>query len=395
MSGYLLYNMLLFGRILRGLGLDVNPGRITDLVHALDHINVSHKPEFYHAARSLLVHSHGDIPLFDQAFDLFWRNHETGAQFDLSALLQSKGHCNLIVTQPSLQLQRTQDNNNIDITADATTTVEMTQTYDARETLRQKDFSDLTDAELQSIKRMMTSIAWQLGQRRTRRQQPGQNQRVDMRRTLRRSMRYGGELLHWAQREYRHKSRPLVIIADISGSMERYTRLLLHFTYSLAAGVHQQVETFVFSTRLTRVTRQLKGHSVEKALQEVSQVVHDWSGGTRIGEALKAFNFDWGRRILRRSAVALLISDGWDRGDPHLLQTEISRLQRNCFRLIWLNPLLGSSTYEPLTLGMQTALPYVDDFLPVHNLASLEDLAIHLKRVSVIRPVRRHLKRLR
>ena len=395
MSGYLLYNMLLFGRILRGLGLDVNPGRITDLVHALDHINISHKTEFYHAARSLLVHSHGDIPLFDQAFDLFWRTHETGAQIDLSALLQSMGHSQLIVTQPSLQLQLTQDNNNIDLAADATTTVELTRTYDARETLRQKDFSDLTGAELQSIKRMMASIAWQLGQRRTRRQQPGQSQRVDMRRTLRRSMRYGGELLHWEQREYRQKSRPLVIIADISGSMERYTRLLLHFTYSLAAGVHQQVETFVFSTRLTRVTRQLKGHSVEKALQEVSQVVHDWSGGTRIGEALKAFNFDWGRRILRRSAVALLISDGWDRGDPHLLQTEISRLQRNCFRLIWLNPLLGSSTYEPLTLGMQTALPYVDDFLPVHNLASLEDLAIHLKRVSVIRPMRRQLKRLR
>jgi uncharacterized protein with von Willebrand factor type A (vWA) domain len=145
----------------------------------------------------------------------------------------------------------------------------------------------------------------------------------------------------------------------------------------------------VFSTRLTRITRQLSGREVEQALREVSSMVPDWSGGTRIGDALKSFNFDWSRRVLSQGAVVLLISDGWDRGDANLLHTEISRLQRSCYRLIWLNPLLGSGQYEPLTRGMRTALPYVDDFLPVHNLASLEDLAKHLQEIDQTRPERR------
>jgi uncharacterized protein with von Willebrand factor type A (vWA) domain len=260
--------------------------------------------------------------------------------------------------------------------------LEIRQTYNVREVLRQKDFSDLSNEEMTAIKRMIAELAINLGHRRTGRQRSGHGQRLDMRRTLRLNLRYGSELLTLAQRKPKYKPRPLVILADISGSMERYTRLLLHFTYGIASGLHKQIETFVFSTRLTRVTRQLKSRSVEQALQEVSEIVQDWSGGTRIGEALKEFNFGWGRRVFRQGAVAILISDGWDRGNQDLLKTEISRLQRNCFRLIWLNPLLGSSEYEPLTRGMQTALPYIDDFLPVHNLVSLEDLLSHLKRID-------------
>jgi uncharacterized protein with von Willebrand factor type A (vWA) domain len=160
--------------------------------------------------------------------------------------------------------------------------------------------------------------------------------------------------------------------------MERYTRLLLHFIYGVTVSLEQPVEAFVFSTALTRITRQLRRNSIEYALAEVSTTVHDWAGGTRIGESLKNFNYDWARRVLGRGAIVLLISDGWDRGDPQILQIEMRRLQRSCYRLIWLNPLLGSSRYEPLTRGMQAALPSVDDFLPVHNLASLEDLAKHL-----------------
>jgi uncharacterized protein with von Willebrand factor type A (vWA) domain len=186
----------------------------------------------------------------------------------------------------------------------------------------------------------------------------------------------------------------LIIIADISGSMERYTRLLLHFIYSLTTGLDQPVESFVFSTRLTRITRQLRDRNVDRALREVSAAVPDWSGGTRIGEALKAFNFDWGRRVLGQGAVVLLISDGWDRGDADLLRTEMARLQRTCRRLIWLNPLLGSPQYEPLTRGMQAALPYLDDFLPVHNLASLEDLARRLSALDQRPPARRQQVRL-
>jgi uncharacterized protein with von Willebrand factor type A (vWA) domain len=171
--------------------------------------------------------------------------------------------------------------------------------------------------------------------------------------------------------------------------MEQYSRLLLHFLYGLAESLTQRVESFVFSTRLTRISHQLRGSDIDAAIADVTSQVHDWSGGTRIGAALKTFNYDWGRRVLGRGAIVLLISDGWDRGDPELLHTEIGRLHRSCHRLIWLNPLLGSPRYEPLTRGMQAALPHIDDFLPVHNLASLEQLALHLQTVTTEkRPLR-------
>jgi uncharacterized protein with von Willebrand factor type A (vWA) domain len=171
--------------------------------------------------------------------------------------------------------------------------------------------------------------------------------------------------------------------------MERYTRLLLHFIYTLSEGLNRSLEAFVFSTRLTRITRQLQDRDVYQAMKEVSLAVQDWSGGTRIGGALKDFNYNWARRVLGRGAVVLLISDGWDRGDPRLLGHEIARLQRSCHRLIWLNPLLGSPDYEPLTRGMQAAMPYIDDFLPVHNLSSLEQLAQHLSELNHRRPTRK------
>jgi len=212
---------------------------------------------------------------------------------------------------------------------------------------------------------------------------------------MRRNLRYGGEILDWAEREPKVKPRPLVIIADVSGSMERYTRLLLLFTYGLARALEQKVEAFVFSTRLTRITRQLKERDLDRARRQVSRVVPDWSGGTRIGDALHAFNFEWGRRVLGGGALTLVISDGWDCGDAGLLSDEIARLQRSSRRLIWLNPLLGSPDYEPLTRGIRAALPYIDDFLPVHNLASLTDLAAHLETLNERRPERRQRSRLR
>ena len=185
------------------------------------------------------------------------------------------------------------------------------------------------------------------------------------------------------------RPRPLVVLADISGSMERYTGLLLHFVLGLARSLDQPVEAFLFGTRLTRVTRELHRRGSDQVLREISRAVPDWSGGTRIGQALKTFNYDWARRVLGRGAVVLLISDGWDRGDIGLLRHEMARLQRSCYRLIWLNPLLGSAEYEPLTRGIQAALPYVDDFLPVHDLASLEHLAVYLQGLEDVRPTRR------
>jgi len=191
-----------------------------------------------------------------------------------------------------------------------------------------------------------------------------------------------------AWREPRTRQRPLVVLCDISGSMERYSRILLQFVHTISDGLHD-VETFVFGTRLTRITRLLREKDIDDAIAAVSKQVIDWSGGTRIGEAIKDFNFLWGRRVLGRGAVVLLISDGWDRGDPQLLSREMSRLQRSCYRLIWLNPLLGSPGYQPLTQGMQAALPNVDDFLPVHNLASLEQLGEKLTSLGGGRPERK------
>jgi uncharacterized protein with von Willebrand factor type A (vWA) domain len=387
-GGTLLHNLLLFGRLLRGLGLNVNTGRMLDLVQALDHIQIGHKSDFYHAARSLLVHRREDLPLFDRAFALFWqRPRERWEAFKIPTRGEDAGaesdawH----LAPPSQEALEAEDGDPDDETQFE---IRATVTYSQREALRHKDFAELTAEEMGEIKRLMAQLSWHLGQRKTRRWQPGSGEQIDQRRTLRRNLRYGGQVMEWVRLEPKVKPRPLVVIADISGSMERYTRLLLRFIYGLSEEL-ERVEAFVFSTRLSRITRQLQSHDTKRALEDIARQVPDWSGGTRIGEALKHFNYDWGRRVLGRGAVVLLISDGWDRGNIDLLRREMARLQRSCQRLIWLNPLLGSQDYEPLTMGMQAALPFVDDFLAVHNLASLEDLAAHLVHLPDGRPVRR------
>lgn len=380
-----LHNLLLFGRLLRGLGLDVNPGRMMDFIHGLDYINIGQRSDFYYAARTLLVHDQKDIPLFDQAFEMFWQNPKEGWLNLPPGGIYPNHHPNKrVASYPLIEpdskrgsLVEESPNGNGHIL------LQITRTYSDRELLRQKDFSKMTSEELEAVKVLMRLLTFRLGVRRTRRLRSGNGQRPDLRRTLRLSYKTGGEVMIWALRGPKFKPRPLVILADISGSMERYTRLLLHFLYGLAQSNNQPVEAFVFSTRLTRITRQLQDKNIERALGELSQVVHDWAGGTRTGESLKKFNYEWGRRVLGRGAVVLFISDGWDRGDVNLLGTEMARLHRSCHRLIWLNPLLGSPVYEPLTRGAQAVLPHVDDFLPVHNLASLEDLVIHLSEISI------------
>ena len=295
----------------------------------------------------------------------------------------------LIVTPQKKSKLNSIINNNPESNEEESPEIELTRTYSARELLREKDFAELSAEEIRAVKEMMTELLWQLGQQRTRRHKPGSGNHIDLRRSLRQSLRNGGEILEWSYRRPKYRPRPLVIIADISGSMERYTRMLLHFIYSLRKGADQPIEAFLFGTRLTRITRQLRDSNVDRAMEEVSRAVPDWSGGTRIGQALRRFNFDWARRVLGQGAIVLMISDGWDRGDPNLLADEIARLQRSSFRLIWLNPLLGSADYEPLTRGMQAALPYVDDFLAVHNLASIEELAIKLMQLKDRRSSRR------
>ena len=379
MSGRLLHNLILFGRVLRGLGLDVNPGRMMDLVSALDHIKIGNKSDFFYAARTLLVHDREDLELFDEAFELFWRKPAESWEVEWQGLGRRKRSKKPLVTPPPLKdesLSSSESDSNTQ--TEPLTVIEVTRTYSNREVLRHKDFAQMTEEESVAVHELMSHLRWKISERRTRRRRPGKGEMLDLRRTLRKSLRAGGEIFSWSYREPKLKPRPLVIIADISGSMERYTRVLLHFIYGMKSALTQRVEAFVFSTRLTRITRPLQIRDLDLALKNVGSLVHDWAGGTRIGESLKTFNFEWGRRVLGRGAVVLIISDGWDRGDAELLHREMARLKRNCHRLIWLNPLLGADDYEPLTRGIQTALPHIDNFLPVHNLASLEDLSNRL-----------------
>ncbi|MFQ5612778.1 MAG: VWA domain-containing protein [Anaerolineae bacterium] len=387
-EGHLLRNIVLFGRLLRALEMDVTPTQILDLVEGLKYVDLRRRGDVKNTARTILVKRPEHLPLFDRAFDLFWRARETGelSMMDLGTLLR-KNH-----QQPErheLVPKEEGGGGNGSEDEPSEPELETVYTYSAREVLRHKDFVDLTPEELDEVKRLMRAMTWELEQRRTRRKiRALRGNYLDLRRTLRKNLRYGGEPLELSRQHRKQKRRPLVVICDISGSMARYSRILLKFVYVISNGL-KNVEAFVFSTRLTRITRQLKERDVDAALDQVTAVVHDWAGGTRIGEALKTFNYEWARRVLGQGAIALIISDGWDRGDIDLLEREIKRLQLSTHRLIWLNPLLGSENYEPLTRGIQAALPHIDDFMPVHNLASLEQLGELLERLSEYRPLRR------
>ncbi|HEU0113327.1 MAG TPA: VWA domain-containing protein, partial [Thermomicrobiales bacterium] len=254
---------------------------------------------------------------------------------------------------------------------------------------RKKDFTQCTPDEIAEARRIIEGMDWRLGTRRTRRRvKATHGDLIDRRATLRHSLKHGGVPLELRRQKRKIRTRPLVLICDISGSMDRYARLLLRFVHALGQGL-ESTEVFVFGTRLTRITRALRKRDVDAAITQVVESVEDWSGGTRIGQAIKTFNYEWSRRVLRSGATVVVISDGWDRGDPKLLAQEMARLQRSCRRLIWLNPLLGAPGYQPLTQGMRAALPYVDEFLPVHNLKSLEALAELLSRVEDQPPLRR------
>jgi uncharacterized protein with von Willebrand factor type A (vWA) domain len=240
-----------------------------------------------------------------------------------------------------------------------------------------KDFATFTADEIALGRAALERLQWDPGERRTRRWVAGRGPRVDLRRAIARSLRTGGDIVTLPRRRRRSRPRALVVVCDVSGSMERYSRMLLHFTHSMARK-HRHVEVFLFSTRLTRVTMDVRARRLDTAVSNVSRAVPDWSGGTQIGEALAQFHRRWARRVLHRGPIVLLISDGWDRGDPAILRDQVARLRRSSHRLVWLNPLIGTTDYAPLTRGLQAALPYVDDFLPARTLNDLGDLATHL-----------------
>lgn len=376
-SGHLLRNCVHFGRLLRAAGIRVTPTQVVDLAESLQYIDIGNRHDFKNAARALLISRHEQLALFDRAFDLFWQPHAPAPlrHLDLTQLRQRQRE----PKNTQWRVDKPNQSGGDDRSIHEEPLLDKILTYSDVEVLRRKDFAALDADELALVKRLMLQMQWELEPRRTRRKAPvPRGAQVDLRRTLRQNLRFGGELVQLAHRERRVKRRPLVLICDISGSMERYARVLLQFVY-IATSRLDRVESFVFSTQLTRITRQLRSRNVDQALNEAAAAMPDWGGGTRIGEAIRRFNYDWSRRVLGQGAVVLIISDGWDRGDIDLLGREMDRLHRSCHRLIWLNPLLGGAGYEPLVRGIQAALPHVDDFLPVHNLASLEQLAATLR----------------
>jgi uncharacterized protein with von Willebrand factor type A (vWA) domain len=384
-SGHLLANLLHFGRLLRQVGIGVSSRQIYELAEGLTYVDVTRHDDFYHTARSFLVHDLEELDTFDRAFDLFW-SQQIQLMVELGITRQQRLKRGVTEDLPesdqvalsqrtdaSISLTDEEDDHN---SAGETS---LSPTYSPLEILYRKDFADFTQEELETAKRVIHSLVWQLEQRLTRRKVRAvkRTSHLDLRRAVRNNMKHGGEILELSWRRRKSKPRPVVVICDISGSMERYSRLFLHFMYAL---VHetQQIEAFVFGTRLTYITPAMRHSDVDVTVKKMSELVLDWSGGTRIGESLRAFNYRWSRRMLGRGAVVIIISDGWDRGDMDLLEREISRLRRSVSRLIWLNPLLGAPDYKPLVRGIQTALPYVDDFLPLHNLISLEQIAHQL-----------------
>ena len=367
-------NLLMFGRALRRTGIDVHPGRLLDVVEALGHVNVGSRGEVYHTCRALLVHRHEQLALFDRAFEAFWR----GAGRDD---VRPKSEGTRAIEIETFALGELRDDLSGDESNDAGSMDEGLPTWSNLGVLATKDFAEFTSDELAAGAAMLSELAWTPGERRTRRWVRGRGPRIDLRRALGESLRTGGDVMMLSRRMRRVRVRPLVLLCDISRSMERYSRMLLHFAHAVMTR-HQRVETFVFSTELTRITRQLRIHRPDAALAAVSHAVPDWSGGTRIGGAIKEFHQRWGRRALTGGPVVLLISDGWDCGDPADLAAQIARLQRSSHRLIWLSPLLGTADYAPLTRGLRAALPFVDDFLPARTLTNLADLAVHLNALA-------------
>lgn len=382
-----LQNILTFTHMLRQAGFPVSPQQNMDFARALTLVDIGSRDQVFHAARSLLVTRHEQMRLFETLFNQFWHRLAEGRPLPRKAPpapRHKRRHQQFnIVTYMAAKARQADEEIEL---------ADKTQTYSHAELLQQKLFSEMSPEELETIKQVIQTMRWQVSLRRTRRRVPDKHGDVlRLRQVMRAAVRTGGVPLDLSWQSRKVKQRPFVLIADISGSMETYGRLMLQFFYSVSHSL-KEVECFVFGTRLTRITPQLKLKNIDRAVTEAARDVVDWSGGTRIGESLRTFNRQWSRRVLRRGAIVLIVSDGWERGDVSVLRQEMRALQRRSHRLIWLNPLLGRQTYQPLVEGMAAALPFIDDFLPIHNLQSLTELSRHLARLGQHRSVRPAMK---
>jgi hypothetical protein len=369
-----------FARVLRRAGLPVGPDRVIDALRALEIAGVDNREDFYWTLASVFLDRREQFAVFDQAFHVFWRNPQLLER--VMALLLPRVHGRLAPEQPPLS-NRVADplepKARIDPEAQREAPPEIqidaTLTFSDRELLRKTDFETMTVEELAQAKQLIAGLRLPIPEVRTRRLQPDPHgHRIDLRSTLRASARGNADLIPLQRRSPQRRHPPLVVLCDISGSMSRYSRMLLHFVHAITND-RDRVHTFLFGTRLTNITRHLRHRDVDVALSAISQAVADWSGGTRIGASLATFNLRWSRRVLGQNAVVLLISDGLDRDGGADLSEAMDRLHRSCRKLIWLNPLLRYDDFRPVATGVRLMLPHVDAFLPAHNLNSLVDLA--------------------
>jgi uncharacterized protein len=379
-QGRLAENVMHFARLLRAAGLRIGPDRVLDCVRALEMAGAHQFPprrdDWYWTMSAVLISKQEQRPIFDQAFRIFWRDPKLAEKMMQMLLPQAYGRQAKPEEQQSQRLTDALFNQKREQeSAQERVELEARLTFSSREVLQRMDFDTMSAAELAQARQMIAQLRLPLPLIRTRRFRPHRSgRRVDLRASLRESLREGGDVIPLVRAAPRQLHPPLVVLCDISGSMNPYARMFLHFLHAITND-RDRVSVFVFGTRLTNITRQLRHRDVDVAMARVAEMIKDWSGGTRIGASLRDFNFKWGRRVLGQNACVLLVSDGLDREAGEGLGDEMERLAKSCRYLVWLNPLLRYDKFEARPAGVRAMLPHVDLFLPVHNLKSLVDLA--------------------
>ncbi len=386
-----LRNAVLFTRALRSAGVPTDLGGALDFARALTLVDLGEREQVRAAGSTIFCRRRADLEPYDAVFDQFWRRHSARILPAGVALEppqprppeEQKGARAPESTQESPGRRRLGRPEQAEPARDEATVEEVDpegsvvspQAFSPAELLRHREFDRMNASELRDAEKLIDLLRPRLELRLTRRHElHAHGRRLAPRAMFRRNLGAGGDLVDWLWMRRVRRPRSIVILCDVSGSMERHARLLLRFVQALTRASGVRTESFVFGTRLTRITHELRARDPDVAIRRVAETVSDWSGGTRIGDSFRAFNLRWARRVLRTSGIVLVVSDGWDRGDPAIVAAETARLQRNCHRLIWLNPLAGVEGYAPIAAGMAAAYPSIDDFLPIHTIASLERL---------------------
>lgn len=374
-AGRLADNILLFCRTLRRAGIPLGPGQVLDALRAVEAVGLQRRDDLYHALRSVLVREPAQFPLFHQAFWLYFRDPRL-LERAMALLLPSIEPQSALPSALALRrLLEALQEPAVNETAEDRTEIDRSQTWSDLEVLRRKDFEQMTLAELASARQLMREDITVLRARETRRYRAASyGTRYDLRRSIQLMLRKNGQLITLAKKRRQKRPPPVVLICDISGSMSAYSRVFLHFSHTLSIA-NARVHTFVFGTRLTNISRTMRDMDIDSALFAVASDVLDWDGGTRIADSLQQFNVAWSRRVLAQNAVVILLTDGLERDSVSSLGLQMQRLRRSCRRLIWLNPVLRYREFQPKALGIREMLPYVDLFLPAHNLDSLGALS--------------------